>query len=184
MSNWKPKVATRSKQTGNVVTGRGIALGSYASSMIAEVADITVNKKIGQDRVHDVYCAQDTGLTQYAGGVANQAEGSITQGASRALFEQVVFNKSNVTSLDWVTYPIMRFEDAPKIHFEIVQRTDIPAVNTPTVLANGTSVPSSTVAASGVYSSRAQASRRLRASARRSRTRSSTRPASVSARRR
>ena len=153
MSNWKPGVANSAKQTGNIVTGRGLALGSYASSMIAEVADVTVNKKTGKVVCTNVYCAQDTGLTQYVGGVANQAEGSITQGASRALFEQVVFNKSNVTSLDWVTYPIMRFADAPKIHFEIVQRTDIPAVNTPTVLANGTSVPSSTVAVSGVYSS-------------------------------
>ena len=151
--------------------------------MIAEVADVSVNKKSGKIVCTNVYCAQDTGLTQYVGGVANQAEGSITQGASRALFEQVVFNKSNVTSLDWVTYPIMRFEDAPKIHFEIVQRTDIPAVNTPTVLANGTSVPSSSVAVSGVYSSGSGEPPTACIGAR-SRTRSSTRPESASARRR
>ena len=58
-----------------------------------------------------------------------------------------------MTSLDWVSYPIMRFVDAPTITFDFVQRTDIPAVNGGTVQANGTSAPSSSVAASGVYSS-------------------------------
>jgi nicotinate dehydrogenase subunit B len=128
-------------------------MGSYASTMVAEVADVTVNMKTGKITCTAVHCAQDTGLTQYVGGVENQAVGSIVMGASRALWEEVTFNSSNVTSLDWVSYPILRFKDAPTIDFQIVQRTDIPAVNTPTVLSNGTSVPASTVAASGVYSS-------------------------------
>jgi CO/xanthine dehydrogenase Mo-binding subunit len=153
LAGWKPKVAASNLQSGNIVTGRGVALGSYASTMVAEVADITVNKKTGKITVNNVYVAQDTGFSQYVGGIQNQGEGSVVQGASRALFEEVTFNKSNVTSLDWVSYPIMRFKDSPKIKFAYVQRTDIPAVQTGTVQANGTSVPSSTVAASGVYSS-------------------------------
>jgi len=55
-----------------------------------------------------------------------------------------------VTSLDWVTYPIMRFQDSPKITFDYVQRTDIPAVSTGAVQANGTTAPSSTTA-TGVF---------------------------------
>jgi CO/xanthine dehydrogenase Mo-binding subunit len=153
MADWKPKVANSVTQTGNIRTGRGVAMGSYASTMVAEVADVTVNMKTGKITCTAVHCAQDTGLTQYVGGVENQAVGSIVMGASRALWEEVTFNSSNVTSLDWVSYPILRFKDAPTIDFQIVQRTDIPAVNTPTVLSNGTSVPASTVAASGVYSS-------------------------------
>jgi CO/xanthine dehydrogenase Mo-binding subunit len=47
----------------------------------------------------------------------------------------------------------MRFADAPKITFDYVQRTDIPAVNTGTLQANGTTAPSTTVAASGVFAS-------------------------------
>ena len=58
---------------------------------------------------------------------------------------------TQVTSLDWVTYPIMRFKDSPKITFDFIQRTDIPAVSTGTLQANGTTAPSSTVAASGVF---------------------------------
>ena len=46
-------------------------------------------------------------------------------GASRALLEEVVFNKAQVTSLDWVTYPILRFKDSPKVSRQVVQRTDL-----------------------------------------------------------
>ena len=152
MSNWQPKVAASQLPDGNVVTGRGIALGSYAGSMVGIVADVNVNKKTGKIVCTHAYCAQDTGLTQYPAGVENQAVGSLTQGASRGLFEQVTFNKSNVTSLDWVTYPIMRFRDAPKISFEIIQRTDIPGNNAGT-LKNGTSVPAGSIATDGVFSS-------------------------------
>ena len=35
-----------------------------------------------------------------------------------------------MTSLDWVTYPIMRFKDSPKITFDFIQRYDIPATST------------------------------------------------------
>ena len=48
------------------------------------------------------------------------------QGLSRALHEQVSFNKKGVTSLDWVTYPILRFKDAPKVHIHGLTRTDVP----------------------------------------------------------
>jgi hypothetical protein len=48
--------------------------------------------------------------------------GNLTQGTNRALYEQVTFNKNQVTSVDWVTYPILRFADAPKLTTVLVQR--------------------------------------------------------------
>ena len=137
ISNWQAKVANSSSQSGNVVTGRGIALGGFAGTMSAIVADISVNKKTGKISATHLYGAQDTGLSVYIGGVENQAVGSMTQGLSRALYEQLGFNKSNVTSLDWVTYPILRFKDSPPISFSVIQRTDIPAVDSGTVASAG-----------------------------------------------
>jgi CO/xanthine dehydrogenase Mo-binding subunit len=58
--------------------------------------------------------------------VTNQAVGSLVQGTSRALFEEVSFDTRAVTSLDWATYPILRFKDSPKITFEFIRRKDIP----------------------------------------------------------
>ena len=152
LSNWQPKVAASELSSTTVVHGRGIALGSFANTMVANVADLEVNKKTGKIRPLHLYSAQDTGFTVYPGGIENQAVGSLTQGASRALFEEIAFNRSQVTSLDWVSYPILRFVDAPKITFDYVQRTDIPATNTGTMQANGTSAPTGTVAANGLFS--------------------------------
>ncbi len=137
ISHWKPKVAASALQDGNVVTGRGVALGSFAGTMAGIVADISVNKKTGKITATHLYGAQDTGLSVYIAGVENQAVGSMTQGLSRALAEQLVFNKSNVTSLDWVTYPILRFKDSPPVTFSVIQRTDIPAVDNGTVASAG-----------------------------------------------
>ena len=151
LASWQPKVANSAKQTGSIHKGRGIALGQYASTMVGVVADVSVNMKSGKISVTQVYSAQDTGMTVYPDGLTNQGIGSLIMGISRAMYEQVVFNQKQVTSLDWVTYPILRFKDAPKIDFQFIQRYDIPATNTGTASANGTSSPSSTVAASGVF---------------------------------
>jgi CO/xanthine dehydrogenase Mo-binding subunit len=137
ISKWQPGVAASALKPGNIVTGRGVALGGFAGTMAAIVAEVSVNKKSGKITATNLYGAQDTGLSVYTGGVENQAVGSMTQGLSRALYESLVFNKSNVTSLDWVTYPILRFKDSPPITFSLVQRTDIPAVDNGSVAANG-----------------------------------------------
>src|SRR4029078_5995933 len=41
--------------------------------------------------------------------------GAAIQGLSRALYEQASWNKDRVTNLDWVSYPILRFKDSPKV---------------------------------------------------------------------
>jgi CO/xanthine dehydrogenase Mo-binding subunit len=151
LASWKPAVAASNPGKGNVVTGRGVALGAFAGTPVANIAEISVNKKTGKITPIHFYSAQDTGLTVYPEGVHNQAVGSLVQGASRALTEEVTFNKRQVTGLDWVSYPIMRFKDAPEITFEYIQRTDIPATSSGVVQPNGTTAPAGTVAASGVF---------------------------------
>jgi CO/xanthine dehydrogenase Mo-binding subunit len=47
---------------------------------------------------------------------------------SRALSEEVTFNKNQVTSIDWIGYPILRFKDSPKVTNVLVQRTDQPSL--------------------------------------------------------
>ena len=137
ISAWQPHVAASQLASSNVVRGRGIALGGFAGTPAAIVAEIEVNKKTGKIVAKHLYGAQDTGLTVYPAGVENQAVGSMTQGASRALYDEVKFDRRGVTSLDWVTYPIMRFKEAPQITFSFVQRTDIPAVDSGSVTSDG-----------------------------------------------
>ena len=124
-ANWQPKVAGSNLGTGNVVSGRGVALGGFASSQVGVVADVSVNKKTGKITVDHLYASQINGLTISPGLVQNQMSGNLIQGLSRGLLEQVAFNKSHVTSLDWVTYPILRFADSPPVTTVSIQRTDL-----------------------------------------------------------
>ena len=57
-------------------------------------------------------------------GVRAQVEGNILQTLSRALYEEVKFDRSRVTSTDWSSYPIMKFSQVPKLEIELIQRID------------------------------------------------------------
>jgi nicotinate dehydrogenase subunit B len=114
-AGWKPKVAASNLQSGNVVTGRGFGFGTFAGSQVGIVADVQVNKKSGKMVAKHLYIAQGNGITVGPQLVANQMSGATIQGLSRAMLEQTAFTKERITSLDWVTYPILRFADAPKV---------------------------------------------------------------------
>ena len=115
VANWKPRVAASSLAKGDVVSGRGFGFGTFASSQVGVIADIDVEKKTGKITVKHAYVAQNNGITVSIDGVVNQMSGALIQGLSRALYEQPQWNKERITSLDWVTYPILRFKDSPKV---------------------------------------------------------------------
>jgi len=124
-SSWKPRVANSLKQSKDVVSGRGFAFGRHGSAgLAAGVVEIEVDKRTGSIVVKHVYNALDAGLAVGLELVENQMTGASVQGVSRALYEEVRFNRSRVTSLDWISYPILRFRDHPKVTNVIVQRTD------------------------------------------------------------
>jgi len=114
-AGWKPRVAASNLGTGTVVTGRGFGMGTFASSQVALVADVEVNKKTGKMVAKQVWVAQNNGITMSPSLVTNQMSGALIQGLSRAMWEAPSWNTERVTSLDWVTYPILRFIDSPKL---------------------------------------------------------------------
>jgi len=127
-AGWKPWVAGSNLSKANIVTGRGIANSHHGGAYAAVVADISVNKQTGKILVTHLYAAQDSGFAVNPNLIYNQMIGNVIQGASRALWEEVTFNKNNVTSIDWVTYPILRFKDHPAVTNVLVQRTDQPSL--------------------------------------------------------
>jgi nicotinate dehydrogenase subunit B len=114
-AGWKAKVAASSLKSGDIVTGRGFGFGTFASSQIGMVADVTVNKKTGKIVANHLYIAQNNGITNGPQLVGNQMSGAAIQGLSRALYEQLTFTKERITSTDWVSYPILRFKDSPSV---------------------------------------------------------------------
>ena len=72
--------------------------------------------------------AHDCGLIVNPDGLRNQIEGNVMQATSRALKEEVKFDRSKITSLDWSSYPILRFPEIPEVVIELIDRPDQPAV--------------------------------------------------------
>jgi nicotinate dehydrogenase subunit B len=115
-SNWQPRVAASQLSDETIVRGRGVSWGprAWPATFGAAVVEIEVNKKTGKILVTHIYAAQDSGLVVNPAGVENQIIGQVVMNTGRALVEEVRFDKHRVTSLDWVTYPILRFKDMPR----------------------------------------------------------------------
>ena len=105
--------------------GRGIAFCRYKnrSSYCAVVADVEATDRV---RVTRLTIAVDVGRVVNADGVRNQIEGGAIQATSWALFEQVRFDRHSITSTDWETYPIARFDQVPRVEVHLLQRPDEP----------------------------------------------------------
>jgi nicotinate dehydrogenase subunit B len=124
-SGWTPrKPADRKPAGARIVQGRGIALGTHTSSYAAAVADIQVELATGRIVARHLYGAIDAGLCVNPGCLENQISGMLVQATSRMLKEEVTFSSTNVTSLDWDSYPILRFEECPEITTVVVQHLD------------------------------------------------------------
>jgi nicotinate dehydrogenase subunit B len=89
---------------------------------------VDVNPGDGEIRVKRVVVAHDCGLIINPDGLRNQIEGNVIQATSRTLKEEVKFDRSLVTSLDWKTYPILRFDEIPDVIIELIDRPNQPAV--------------------------------------------------------
>ncbi len=121
-ANWTPRRAASSLSDAQVVTGRGIGLGTHLQSWGGAVAEVEVEKASGQVRITRLYGAIDAGLVVNPGNVEAQVMGQLVQTASRMLHEEVSFDEHGVTSLDWRSYPVIRFEECPEVTPVIVQR--------------------------------------------------------------
>jgi CO/xanthine dehydrogenase Mo-binding subunit len=124
-ASWTPR-AGRAAASGDVVAGRGIGLGTHLASWGGAVAEVEVNKRTGRVAVKHLYGAIDAGLVVNPGIVEAQITGQLVQTASRMLLEEVTFDEKGVTSLDWASYPVIRFEDCPEVTPIVVQRLNEP----------------------------------------------------------
>ena len=123
-ANWTPRQRERKQDGARIAAGRGIALGTHTSSYAAAVADVEVDRETGKVVARHLYGAIDAGLCVNPGCLENQISGMLVQAASRILKEEVTFSSTNVTSLDWDSYPILRFEECPAVTPIVVQHLD------------------------------------------------------------
>jgi CO/xanthine dehydrogenase Mo-binding subunit len=123
----RPSPNPRSRR-GNLLIGQGIAYTRYkgTENYVATAIEVGVDAPSGRIAVQRVVCAHDCGLVVNPDALRNQIEGAIVQTLSRALHEEVQFDASRVTSVDWASYPILTFPEVPAIEVILIDRPEQP----------------------------------------------------------
>jgi nicotinate dehydrogenase subunit B len=155
-AEWSPRPVWKEPLAeGDVVRGRGFAYALYVhgpfpgkpAAWSAWIADVAVNKATGDVSVTRVVAGQDSGLMINPEGVRHQIHGNVIQSTSRALMEEVSFDRASVVSREWGAYPIIKFPDIPKIDVLMLPRQDQP----PLGVGESASVPSAAAIANAIF---------------------------------
>jgi len=110
---WQPRPAATGRRTGDILTGRGVSYTYRNQTIVAEIAEVEVNRRTGRVWVKRLVCAHDCGLVINPEGLRRTIEGGMLHSISRALFEEVAFDTEKVLSVDWVSHPTLTHLDAP-----------------------------------------------------------------------
>jgi nicotinate dehydrogenase subunit B len=116
----------RSGQKAPPDRGYGFAFARYKNlaAYCAIASEVEVNRRTGRPRLVRAVAAVDSGQVVNPDGLINQIEGAILQSMSWTLYESVTFDDTRITSIDWQTYPILRFDAVP-------ERVDVHIINRP-----------------------------------------------------
>ncbi|MFN7983919.1 MAG: molybdopterin cofactor-binding domain-containing protein [Vicinamibacterales bacterium] len=140
---WEARVSPRSRGTGSLLTGRGLALGIRGGTYVGNLAEVEVDTRTGRVRVTRYIVAHDCGLIINPLGLTRTLEANVVQTLSRTLREEVRFSRRAVTSVDWATYPISHLSDVPPA-------IDVVLINRPEVASTGAGEPASRALAAAV----------------------------------
>ena len=124
LAKWDSRPSPQRPASGNVVKGRGISYVKYelVRTYIGAIAEVEVDRTTGVIRVPKFTVVHDCGQVINPDGLKNQIEGNVIQTVSRTLIEEVTFDRSQVTSLDWASYPILTFPQVPEVVIELIDR--------------------------------------------------------------
>lgn len=124
---WDTRPSPRKGQTGDKVSGRGIAYAQRNGTKVAVIAQVEVDRSTGKIFAKKFTVAHDCGQIINPNGLEKCIEGNIVQGISRTLWEEVKFDNKSVTSVDWMTYPILDITETPEtIDFALIDRPELP----------------------------------------------------------
>ena len=107
--------------------GRGIAFAQYKNNATYAAVGLEVEvTDAAEVRLHRAVIAADAGQVVDPEGLTAQLEGGLIQAASWTLHEEVRYDRSGITSRDWDSYPILRFDNVPRIDTILLDRPDAP----------------------------------------------------------
>jgi CO/xanthine dehydrogenase Mo-binding subunit len=128
-AGWQAHVSPQ-MSSGRMKPGRGLAYARYENeeALVACIAEVEVDCETGMISVKRITVAHDCGLIINPDGLKNQIEGNVIQSLSRALKEEVKFDEMHILSVDWDTYPILKFSEVPEIEIVLINRPEGPAL--------------------------------------------------------
>ena len=104
--------------------GRGLACGEDVGTVVAQVAEVAVNRQTGEVKVERVYCALDCGLIVNPDGVEAQIQGNIMWGVSSALIEEATIVDGKVRATNFGDYPILTIRQAPDVVIRLIENKE------------------------------------------------------------
>ena len=134
-SGWQSRPSPRRDQTGNKVSGRGLAYSQRNGTRVAIVAEVDIERSTGKIWARKFTVAHDCGQIINPDGLVKCIEGNIVQGVSRTLWEEVTFDRKAVTSVDWLSYPILDITETPA-------EVNVVLINHPEIAPTGAGEPS------------------------------------------
>jgi CO/xanthine dehydrogenase Mo-binding subunit len=147
-ARWDPRPSPRRGQTGETLHGRGIAYAQRSGTVVAIVAEVEVDRRSGQVWAKRFTVAHDCGLIVNPATLKRTIEGNVVQAVSRTLYEEVAFDRHNVTSTDWLSYPIFDIRDTPeRIDIVLIDRPEAE----PAGAGEGTTRPVAAAIANAVF---------------------------------
>jgi len=111
---WDHRASPKSRGNGEVLTGRGMAYSFRGETVVAEIAEVEVNRRTGHVWVKRLVCAHDCGLVINPVSLRHTVECAMLHSLSRALHEEVQFDTEKVTSVDWQSHPTLTHSDVPE----------------------------------------------------------------------
>ncbi|HXA76880.1 MAG TPA: molybdopterin cofactor-binding domain-containing protein [Candidatus Acidoferrales bacterium] len=135
-----PKKATGTSEN---TTGQGVALSLRGETRVATVAEVEVNRRTGAVHVKRFVCVHDCGLIINPEALRGTIAANLIQSLSRCLKEEVTFDATQVTSVDWNTYPVARASDVP-------DQVDIVLIDHPEIPPSGAGEPASRPTAAAI----------------------------------
>lgn len=143
-AGWQPG-GNPHRGKGELMRGRGVSYTERFGTVVATIAEVEVERSSGRVWARKFTVAHDCGQIINPNGLKLVIEGNVLQALSRTLFEEVQFDERRVTSVDWISYPILEMPDIPEeIDIVLLDRPELPPTGagepstrtTPAAIAN------------------------------------------------
>jgi len=83
----------------------------------------------------------DTGIVVNPLQLERQVQAGCLMGVSQALHEEMAFDESSITSIDWFSYPILKMDEIPELKVVLAPRPEVGTYGQGSESANALAAP-------------------------------------------